>query len=117
MDIKIIFFLLVSCFLFSCSEKSSLVCYSFDERQCLTDPWVSANPTSLSSDIVSYLNDQEIEIENIHIDPAYHEVACLACEVCPSGPRIYIQVRASLQATTERLPLLSLMQANCSNIF
>lgn len=101
----------------SCFESKDTVCYSFDEKQCLFDPWTAADSDNTKEDdIKNYLSTEGIEVEDISIDRAFHEVVCLACEVCPSGPRIYVEIEEKSEAQLTRLPLLSLAKTDCSNI-
>lgn len=101
----------------SCSATKDTVCYSFDEKQCLFDPWASSDLVNPKEDnIKSYLSTQGIEIKEIYIDMMFHGVTCLACEICPSGPRIYVEIEEQYESQIRTLPLLSLAKTDCSNI-
>ena len=101
----------------SCSESKVKVCYSFDERQCVADQWSSLDTnTTKEEDIKRFLSNQGIEIEDIYIDGAFHEVTCLACEVCPTATRIYVSIEEQYEAPLLKLSLLSLAKTECSNL-
>jgi len=101
--------------LISCSSESDGVCYSFDQKQCQSDPWSQSDISApLQDRVVSYLASQNIDPLSIDIDDNFHTVTCLACDVCPDGPRIFIQIRATDQSKIESLYLLDLMEGNCS---
>lgn len=70
----------------------------------------------LDNKIKSYLNERGIEVIALSIDMGFHQVVCLACEVCPAGPRIYVSINEnSLEAMTKE-NLLSLASADCSQV-
>lgn len=110
----------------SCTEESSDTCFSFDERQCLSDPWRAlpdfpdpsgAPLTATSGDCLkAYFVSNDIELKSITIDEAFHEVTCLACDVCPTSTRIYISVSQSDKEKVEILDLLSLTEIDCEGI-
>ena len=113
--ISIYFTLLL--FLVSCSETQPRTCYSFDEKQCRFDPWASSvSDTSKEESIIHYLSTVGVKVEEMYIDIAFHEVACLACAVCPSGPRIYIAVKEEDEQLLATLDLLNLTKTDCSNL-
>ena len=100
----------------SCGDsEDTATCYSFDERQCSTDPWVPLDglPFSLESVVTDYLSDQNIEISRILIDPDFHEAVCEACTVCPSGKRIYVDLDTEDISNIEALNLLNGETADC----
>lgn len=101
----------------SCSESKVRVCYSFDERQCLPDQWSSSDAnTSKEEDIKRFLSTQGVETEDIYVDGAFHEVTCLACEVCPTSTRIYVSIEEQYEDQLTNLSLLSLAKTECSNL-
>lgn len=101
--------------IFSCSDTKDIVCFSFDERQCQIDPWSSADSNTSVEDIKSYLSTEGVEVEGINIDRAFHEVTCLACEVCPTSSRFYISIEEQYEAQLSKLSLLALAKTDCSN--
>jgi len=102
----------------SCSEESSDICYSFDERQCATDPWKTAEPNStddsMDNIVTSYFQSNNIELKSLTKDDAFHEVTCLACDVCPTSTRFYISVPQRDKEKVEVLDLLSLIEIDCA---
>ncbi len=106
--------------LHSCTEESNDICYSFDERQCASDPWKVAEPDrlndSLDDFISSYFLTNDIELKSLSIDEAFHEVNCLACDVCPTSTRIYISVSQLDKQKVEVLDLLSLAEIDCEGL-
>lgn len=77
----------------SCSEESSETqCFLFDERQCESDPWAQDIDTPLDSRVKTYLQSKGISVEKISVDMTYHTIVCEACNICPVGPRVYVEI-------------------------
>ena len=104
----------------SCSsDDSNEICVSFDERQCNTDEWNAnvGDGGELSTRIMNYLNSLDIEVSQIQIDEDFHEFVCEACDVCPTGPRIFISIDSSDYERISGLRLLSLETVTCNSVF
>jgi hypothetical protein len=98
--------------LLSCTGDDSKLCFSFDERQCAVDGWITLGSGSVTNEekiesLKTYLSSQNVSIIKIEIDPNYHEIVCEACGVCPSGPRYYVSIEESSQNALSDLDLLN----------
>ena len=110
-----------SLFLACNSDNDDSTCYSFDERQCRMDQWAS-NEFGLSTDeladeIKEYFSRQGVQIDEISIDPNFHEFVCEACGVCPSGQRIFITTNSDVDLASENFDLLDLQVVSCNEVF
>ena len=119
--VKTVSYLWILTVLLSCSSESeSSICVSFDERQCGTDEWNTSQPgddKDLAEEIGNYFNSMDIEILDIRIDENFHEFVCEACDVCPTGKRIFISIDSAAFQRVSELRLLSLESINCGDIF
>lgn len=111
----------VASFVLSCSDTDEqTLCFGFDIRSCAGDPWLSEETTSdeatLNSRTTQYLNDQGLEVNKVSIDMGFHEVVCLACVVCPQGPRVFVEINSQDSTVISSLSLLNLELSDCSNI-
>lgn len=96
----------------SCSNDDEGLCYSFDERQCAADDWITI-PSEQGEDqkldaLKRYLSEQGVNVKKVRIDPDFHTIVCQACEVCPSGPRYYVLIDDADESTLNDLYLLNL---------
>ncbi len=106
----------------SCGKDDSdgKYCYSFDLRSCQGDAWNKEENQGVANKdektrIAEFLNNKGIDISKVAIDPSFHEVVCLACYVCPSGARVYIQTNKPSLIELQDLDLLSLQEADCTH--
>lgn len=76
------------------SDKEENICYSFDKRQCDTDPWVSDAAIDMPTKVRDYLQSKSITVKSISVNMNYHEAVCEACNICPVGPRIYVSINS-----------------------
>jgi len=121
--VKNCFFLLVICVLLSCNKKITpeawkIVCYQFDQRQCLTDEWAKMIPLNLSSGekkekMMRYLETKGIEVVRVGLKPNFHEATCEACDTCPYEHRFFIEINDKNILQLKRLRLLNLSKCNC----
>ena len=102
--------------LHSCSENNDLACFSFDQRSCQEDPWADLETDEpLEERVSSYLSSEGIDVERIEIDFNFHEVVCLACGVCPDGPRIFVSISPNLSERLTSLNLLNFATEACTS--
>ena len=99
-----------------------MYCFSFDERQCRTDPWAenqefNVDLETLEQEISDYLKDNGVDIVDVEIDPNYHDAVCEACHVCPSGKRIFISTSSDEMQQLNSIDLLSLEKIECGEVF
>lgn len=95
----------------ACSDSvaaESTVCYSFDKRQCHGDPWIDEDTNDEIASLKTYLSDEGINVNTIHVDQSFHEFVCEACFVCPIGPRYYVNIDLTDEGLIKELNLLSL---------
>lgn len=109
---NILFIILSMLLLSSCGSDDPLVdgaCFSFDNRSCQANPWNKDNGESIDllKEARKYIESQDINVINMTADLSFHEVVCLACDVCPDGPRYYIEVAEADTAKLRKLDLLS----------
>jgi len=103
-----------------CSEESNnVICYEFDQRSCHGDKWGTLLTEIESWDeklakLTTYMESKSINVISLEVDEDFHEVVCLACVVCPDGPRFYMEVEVGDIEKLEKLDLLNFKQSDCS---
>ncbi|MDG2450013.1 MAG: hypothetical protein P8M34_10260 [Saprospiraceae bacterium] len=118
MKLIILFFSVL--FIYSCSsDENSAICVSFDTKQCMGDPWSDevdekADASIQSDQMKSYLMSRSIDVIEVKVVTAFHQVVCEACFVCPIGPRFFIEANESEISKIEALELLNYSTADCS---
>ena len=65
----------------------------------------------------NYLESKDVDVEDIYVDPNYHEAVCEACFVCPEAHRFFIEIEADDQTKLEALELLNLEEGDCAELF
>ena len=100
-------------------EEKDVQCYEFDQRSCNGDEWGELVTDIENWDerliiIQNFLEEKGIPILSINVDEDFHEVVCLACVVCPDGPRFYIEVEEGNREKLENMDLLNFQETNCS---
>ena len=111
----------------ACSEDivgtgivDSPMCYSFDERQCEGNPWLSTpddfnnDPEVKASALFDYLESQSISIQNTIAIVDENRIVCEACVVCPTGTTYFIVASSRDASTIESLDLLNLQEESCA---
>jgi hypothetical protein len=103
-----------------CNEDdNNIICYEFDQRSCQGDEWgalLSEFNTweEKLSTLSIYMKGRGINVISLEVDEDFHEVVCLACVVCPDGPRFYMEVEAGNLEELEKLDLLNFQLSDCS---
>ena len=103
-------------FFSSCGDESQATCFSFEERSCAGDPWMSSlneNPNNQSKlqALSSYLKEEGVEVLKSKIETT-SEIVCQACVVCPSGQSYFITIESEDIDLLESLDLLNTQPTN-----
>ena len=112
-----------SCFACDKSDANeNTVCYFFDQRQCAGDDWaeiIAENQswTERERAMKSYFESKDIEVEDLFIEPLFHEAVCEACFVCPEQHRFFIKISEECKNVLEGLELLNLGEGACEDLF
>lgn len=98
-------------------EKNSDVCFefSFDERQCQTDEFLSGatTPQEKFARAEKFLSQKGITTREGRFDPQYLTIVCEACHVCPTGLRFFFNVPLEDTVKISRLEVLNPELAAC----
>jgi len=115
-----IFFFLVLLIL-SCNgqDDDNQICISLDQRQCSGDPWSEAvdsneDANTQAAQLLEFLLGMGIEVNEIKVDPFFHQAVCEACFVCPDGTRIFLGIKEDQLSQIEALNSLNLEITDCS---
>ena len=113
-------FLFVS---FSCIRKPipkawKMTCYSFDQRQCMADPWAEKIPLDISNDqkeerMMEFLEHKNIDVIRMKVKSDFHEVVCNECKKCPYPHRFFMEINDRNILELKRLRLLNLEECDC----
>lgn len=108
----------------SCGKSDEAqVCFSFDIRQCQTDNFAADIPESDSKEyrenkLKSWLSQQDLDVNDVKLEIAFHDGVCEACHVCPQGDRYFVSLNDEEDLTkAEALELLNYETIDCSEKF
>lgn len=116
----------VLCLGFSCNDQDKtedLTCFAFDQRQCGTDVFADGlqgknGNKEIEKALKKWLEEQGLQVENIHKQDNFYEAVCEACDICPEQHRFFVQIQKASLTKAEGLNLLNFEKAiDCSDYF